>query len=57
MYKKPSVLIIRKEDIQQIKAMACSGSGGCFASGACHSEVDKAGSCTSKSNDVGGTRP
>lgn len=53
MYKKPSMFIIRKADVQRMKAMADSF-GACFASGACAGNIDRAGLCNSTTNDNGG---
>jgi len=54
MYKKPNIFIIRKSDMMRIKAMASSIIGGCFASGACSGDIQKAGTCTSTTNDNSG---
>jgi hypothetical protein len=54
MYKKPDIFIIRKDDMMRIKAMASSMIGGCFASGACSGNIDKAGTCTSTTDDNAG---
>ena len=52
MYKKPNVFIISKEDMVQIKAKASSmGLGGCFASGECAGNIDRAGMCNSTTHD------
>lgn len=57
MYKKPNIFIINKEDMTYIKAMARStGLVGCFASGECAGNIDRAGMCNSTTHDNHGTQ-